>query len=148
MHHTLVSILEAKKRKGIHTTRSDATVLEAVDEMCRVHVGALLVMLGDTPVGILSERDVMRRVILRRLDPEKTQVGATMTKDVVCITSDASPEQAMAVMTQRRCRHLPVVLGGRIIGMVSIGDLVRWASRDHDYEIQMLEAHLAGKYAG
>lgn len=144
---TLLYVLE-KKAKGIHSTRADATILDAVDEMCRARVGALLVMEGDNPIGVISERDVMTRVILQRREPSKTLVGDVMTKEVVCIAHDAAPEEAMAVMTERRCRHLPVVMDKRIVGIVSIGDLVRWASRNHESEIQMLEEYLQGKYPG
>lgn len=145
--HTLRAVLETKS-KTIYATTPVTTVLEAVDEMCRARVGALLVRDGETPVGILSERDLLTRIVLARRDPATTRVADIMTSDVVCIGCDESPEHAMAVMTERRCRHLPVVFDGRVIGIVSIGDLVRWASRNQEYEIRMLDEYLAGKYPG
>lgn len=144
---TLQAVLETKS-KAIHATTPSATVMEAVDEMCRARVGALLVRAGEKPVGMLSERDLLTRVVLARRDPATTRVADVMTNDVVCIDCDVSPEHAMAVMTERRCRHLPVVLDGRVIGIVSIGDLVRWMSRNQEYEIKMLDEYLAGKYPG
>jgi CBS domain-containing protein len=145
--HTLRSVLESKP-KTIHATSPAATVIEAVDTMCSARVGALLVREGDVPVGILSERDILTRIVLARKDPATTRVHEIMTRDLVCISVDVAPEEAMAVMTERRCRHLPVVLDGRVIGLVSIGDLVRWASRNQEYEIRMLDEYMSGKYPG
>jgi signal-transduction protein with cAMP-binding, CBS, and nucleotidyltransferase domain len=145
--HTLRSVLESKP-KAIHATSPATTVIEAVDAMCNKRVGALLVREGETTVGILSERDILSRIVLARRDPATTRVGDVMTRDIVCIGIDVAPEEAMAVMTERRCRHLPVVLDGKVIGVVSIGDLVRWASRSQEYEIRMLDEYLAGKYPG
>lgn len=144
---TLRSVLETKP-KTIYATTPATTIIEAVDEMCRARVGALLVRDGDAPVGILSERDLLTRVILTRRDPASARVSEVMTRDVVCVGPEVSPEEAMAIMTERRCRHLPVVLDGRVIGIVSIGDLVRWVSRNREYEIRMLDEYLAGKYPG
>ena len=143
---SLREILESKGRQ-IHSIRPDATILDAVDEMCRVHVGALLVG-PDRPLGIVSERDVMCRVILKRLDPATTPVSSVMTKDIVYVDLDGSAEEAMAIMTERRCRHLPVVTNAKVVGVVSIGDLARWASRDQQYEIRMLHDYVGGVYPG
>ena len=112
--------------------------------MCRARVGALLVMEGAKPVGIVSERDVLTRLVLARRSPAETTVGEIMTRGVVCIASSASPEQAMAIMTERHCRHLPVVRGGAVEGIISIGDMARWASRNQDYEIRLLSEYLGG----
>jgi CBS domain-containing protein len=143
---TLHDILENKGRT-IYKTRADATVREAVAAMSQARVGALLVTEAEQPVGIFSERDVLARVILEGRSPETTAVGDVMTEDVVCISMAASPEQAMAVMTERRVRHLPVVLDRKLVGLVSIGDLVRWASQQQKYEVEMLRDYLAGRYA-
>lgn len=145
--HTLRTVLETKPNV-IHETTAIATVVDATDQMCRAHVGALLVREDERPIGILSERDLLTRVLLARLDPATTRVGDVMTRDVVSIAPDAPPEEAMAVMTERRCRHLPVVQGGRVVGIVSIGDLVRWVSRNQEYEIRMLDEYVSGRYPG
>jgi len=146
---TLQAVLDAKASKTIHWTTAHTTVLEAVDAMCRARVGALLVRSDDAPVGVLSERDVLTRVVLARRDPATTRVADVMTHHLVCIGPDAEPEEAMRVMTERRCRHLPVVERGRVIGLVSIGDLVRWVTQNQAFEIRMLDEYLlVGKYPG
>ncbi len=144
----LRTILE-RKGTDIHAIRPGASVLDAVDELCRHHVGALLVQDEGTTVGILSERDILSRVILKRRDPATTRVSDVMTHDVVCIDLDSSPEEAMRIMTEQRCRHLPAVEDGRIAGMISIGDLVRWVSANQEFEVRILQEYLLeGKYPG
>ena len=145
---TLHAILEAKPQSGVYRTGVDDTVHAAVDEMCRCQVGALLVVDGDSPVGIVSERDLMIRVLLERRDPATTRVRDVMTTEVACVAIHASPSQAMRIMTEHRCRHLPVIVDRKIVEMLSIGDLVRWASRNQEYEIRMLREYLEGKYPG
>lgn len=140
-------ILE-EKGHGLHITAPEATVIEAVDMMCQARVGALLVMQSDTLVGIFSERDVMSRVVLMGLDPKRTCVSDVMTRDVVCVETDVSPDEAMAIITNRRLRHLPVVEGRRVVGVVSIGDLVRWAIRDREQSIEQLRDYVTGRYPG
>jgi CBS domain-containing protein len=145
--HPLEVVLETKGR-GIHVISHDASVLEAVDVMCRAHVGAVLVMRGDALSGIFSERDLMTRVVLARKDPAQTPVAAVMSRDVVCVERDLSPGDALALMTSRRVRHLPVVDGRSIVGLVSIGDLVRWTLHDREMEIAQLHDYVAGRYPG
>ena len=140
-------VLEHKGR-AVHAVEIDATVLEAVDEMCRAHVGAVLVMDDDTLVGIFSERDLMRRVVLAGKDPAQTPVVDVMTIDVLSITPDTTPREAMALVTEHRVRHLPVVEGRRIVGVVSIGDLVRWTIEEREHEIAELHEYVTGRYPG
>jgi len=123
-----------------------ATVLQAVDLMCARRVGALLVADSKATFGIISERDVLSRVILDRRDPASTRVEQVMTTTVACVRPTTKLREAMAVMTERRCRHLPVVTDGAVIGLVSIGDLVRWASREQEMEIRMLTEYVHGGY--
>ncbi|XXX72274.1 CBS domain-containing protein [Sorangium sp. So ce134] len=143
------SIGEILNRKGrnVYTVSPKATVFDAVQSMCARHVGALLVSIDASPSGIISERDVMTRVILARRDPAKTLVAEAMTSEVVCVEPSTPARQAMAVMTERRCRHLPVVQDGRVVGMISIGDLVHWASREQEAEIKMLTEYVQGVYS-
>ena len=135
-----------EKGSQVHTARPDVTVFEAVREMCRHRVGALLVTDQNAPVGMISERDVMVRVILAGRDPATTTVGEVMSRDVVCVSREVRAAEAMAIVTQRRCRHLPVVDEGRVTGMISIGDLVRFISQNQEYEIQMLRDYVNGRY--
>jgi CBS domain-containing protein len=138
-----------EKGRTVHTTLATATVLEAVQVMAAKHIGALLVCVDGKPVGILSERDIMMRVILERRDPATTAVKDVMTRDVICAEPTTRGEEAMAIMTDRRCRHLPVVSNGRVEGMVSIGDLVRCAAREYEFEVRMLTDYVStGAYAG
>ncbi len=137
-----------EKGATVYSVKPGATVLEAVDEMCRRHVGAILVCDDGHPRGMFSERDLMVRVVLRRRDPLVTRVDEVMTREVVGVGQDTSVNEAMAIMTQRRCRHLPVMSDGRVVGMISIGDLVRRASRHQEYEIRMLQDYISGRYPG
>jgi CBS domain-containing protein len=123
-----------------------ATALEAVDLMCNKRIGALLVATTDATLGIISERDVLTRVILERREPAETRVEQVMTRAVACVQLDTQAREAMAVMTERRCRHLPVVADGAVVGMVSIGDLVRAASREQETEMRMLTEYVRGGY--
>lgn len=143
---TVAEILEYKGTT-VHSVTPAATVISAVERMCEAHVGAVLVCNAGIPLGIFSERDLMRRVILARRDPATTTVAEVMTADVVCVAPDTPAREAMAIMTDRRCRHLPVVSGGRVTGMLSIGDLVRWASQAQAFEIQLLTDYVRGAYA-
>jgi CBS domain-containing protein len=138
------------KEKGhvVHTTGPKDSVLHAVETMCGKKVGSLLVSEAGRPVGIITERDLMTDVVLARRDPAKTRVEEVMATDVVCVDPSTSTAEAMAIMTERRCRHLPVLEGSQIVGMISIGDLVRWASRNHEFEVRMLTDFIHGKYPG
>jgi CBS domain-containing protein len=138
------------KEKGgtVHTTAPKDSVLQAVETMCGKKVGSLLVCQQGLPIGIITERDLMTDVVLARRDPAKTRVEEVMATDVVCVDPATPTAEAMAIMTERRCRHLPVVEGERIVGVISIGDLVRWASRNQEFEIRMLTDYIHGKYPG
>jgi CBS domain-containing protein len=144
---TIRHILETKGRE-VFTTSAAATIDEAVVEMCRVKVGALLIVdeVGK-PTGILSERDLLVRVLLAHRDPATTTVGDVMTHHVICIDEDYTVPGAMALMTHKRCRHLPVVRE-RVVGMVSIGDLVRAINGDYAYEVRVLHDYVEGRYPG
>jgi CBS domain-containing protein len=138
-------ILEDKGYE-VYAISPSSTVLQAVELMCARHVGALLVATPEATLGIISERDVLTRVILERREPSETPIELVMTRAVVCVQPTTTVGEAMAVMTERRCRHLPVVVEGGVIGLVSIGDLVRWASREQEIEIRMLTEYVSGGY--
>lgn len=136
------------KGRDVFTTSPDESVFDAARTMCRLHVGALLVMRDLALVGVFSERDLMTRVVLAGRDPAETPIGDVMTRSVVCVEVDATPEQALALMTEQRVRHLPVVEGGRLRGLVSIGDLVRWTLDDREHFIDELQDYVTGRYPG
>jgi CBS domain-containing protein len=144
---SLELILE-DKGYAVHTIGAGATVLEAVSAMCALRVGALLVTRGGDVEGIFSERDVMARVVLAGLEPARTLVQDVMTRRVIQARHDASPHEVMDLMTNERVRHVPVVKHGGLIGIVSIGDLVRWAIRDRDTVISQLQDYVTGRYPG
>ncbi|MEW6337816.1 MAG: CBS domain-containing protein [Acidobacteriota bacterium] len=144
---TIETILSDKGREVIQVA-PDATVRQAVELMCERRVGAVLVCDSLSCAGIFSERDLMNRVILAGKDPAATTVGEVMTPEVACVEPTTGTGEAMAIMTERRCRHLPVVDRGRVIGVVSIGDLVRKSSQDQEFVIRMLNDYILGKYPG
>jgi CBS domain-containing protein len=146
--NTMHDVLEWKGY-DVYAIAPDATVDEAVVEMCRARVGALLVRDdAGRPAGIISERDLLIRVLLAHRDPATTLVAQVMTHRVVSVDMDRTIAGAMAVMTRERCRHLPVVVEGEIAGMVSIGDLALTISENQEFELKTLHAYVEGRYPG
>jgi CBS domain-containing protein len=134
----LVRRLLEEKAQPIESVEPGATVRHAIELMNARKIGSLLVMTGDRLVGIFTERDVLTRVVPRRLDCDKTPVGEVMSREVVTITGARTVQEAMMVMTDTRHRHLPVVEGDRVVGLVSIGDAIRWTVRDQERTIEDL----------
>jgi CBS domain-containing protein len=147
MQDTLKTVL-AGKGAAIHYVIPETSVLEAVKKMNREHVGAVLVCVSGEMVGIFTERDVLCRVVDEGRDPNTTRVVDVMTSEVVAVRSTTKVEEAMAVITQQRFRHLPVVDDGELKGLVSSGDLTRWVSRNQEGHIQDLMNFITGKYPG
>lgn len=144
---TIQRILD-HKGATVHRVPPTATVHEAVEKMCEARVGAILICDAGVCRGIFTERDLMARVILNARDPMTTPVTEVMSSDVVVVEPETDLQEAMAIMTERRCRHLPVVRNGEVSGIVSIGDLVRWTSRDQQFHIRMLTNYITGQYPG
>ncbi len=134
--------LLSRKPNEIHSVGPDASVLEAIRLMAERGVGALLVMQGDKLAGIVSERDYARKVILKGRSSADTPVCDIMTAKVHTVEPDLSAQQCMQIMTDRRVRHLPVVEAGRVIGMLSIGDLVRAVLAEQAQTIEQLENYI------
>jgi CBS domain-containing protein len=147
MQSNLSAVLQSKGHEVL-TIAPDKTVLEAVRTMNEHGIGSLLVMNGDEVVGIFTERDVLRRVVDAELDPRTTKVAKVMTRELVTVRQRMTVTEAMAVVTEKRCRHLPVIEDGRLLGMVSIGDLTRWVSREQAFHIQDLVNYITGQYPG
>ncbi len=141
----LQTILESKDR-AVYSLESGSTVYEAVETMCEKKIGAVLVTHGGVPIGILSERDVLTRVLLQHRDPTEITVGTAMTREVVCVELDTRPDEILEIMTRRRLRHIPVLNEGHVVGMVSIGDLVHWTLQTRDNEIRELREYVGGGY--
>ena len=142
----MVTLNQLLNRKGheIWSIASDASVFEALQLMADKNVGALLVLDDGTLKGVFSERDYARKLILQGKFSKETAVSELMTHDVVCIDSSRTIEDAMALMTARRIRHLPVLKGEDLVGIVTIGDVVRQLIDHHEFVIKQLERYITG----
>lgn len=145
---TLLSELLREKGSKVHKIELTATVEQAAKEMTSKRIGALLVMKGDEMVGIVSERDILNRVVADSARADKTTVQQIMTCDVVVIAPCRSIRDAMRVVTEKRLRHLPVVEDGRIVGMLSGGDLTRAIVAEEEGVIHTLYDYIYGTYPG
>ena len=128
----------------VHAVRPDDTVLTALGVMAKHDVGAVLVMEGDHLVGILTERDYARKVALAGRSSKDSAVRVIMTANVVCVAPTRSVDECMGIMTEKRVRHLPVVEHKRVIGMISIGDLVKETIADQEFTITQLQRYIVG----
>ena len=137
-----VQQLLEEKPKGIFSVAPGDPVLTAIKKMAEHHIGALLVMNGDELVGIVSERDYARKVVLLGRSSEETRVEAIMTSRVITVTPKQDAHDCMRLMTDMRIRHLPVVSGDRVIGVLSIGDLVRAVIEEQERTIADLESYI------
>ncbi|KAF1008039.1 MAG: Magnesium transporter MgtE [Luteibacter sp.] len=136
-------LLEAKG-KGAYSVAPDAPVIDAIRVMAEKNVGALVVIKGSELVGIVSERDYARKVILKDRSSRDTPVADIMTASVVTVAPDATVDECMRLCTDSRFRHLPVLDNGRVIGMISIGDLVKATISEQKETINQLESYIAG----
>jgi CBS domain-containing protein len=138
---TLKQLLQAKSH-GIFSIAPDARVIDALKLMAEKNVGALLVMDAGRLIGIITERDYARKVILKGKSSLDTPVREIMTDAVLCVHPDQSVEECMALMTDKRVRHLPVMDGGNLIGVLSIGDLVKETISEQQFVIKQLESYI------
>lgn len=138
-----VSHILERKVSRIISLDAQEPVLEAIRLMAEHHIGAVLVMQGEELIGIASERDYARKVILQGRSSADTPVSAVMSAPVVCVSPLESVSDCMAIMTERRIRHLPVIDNGRLVGIVSIGDLVKEVIEDQKQEISYLQQYIA-----
>jgi len=139
-----VKHLLAGKGSAVYAVAPDASVYEAIQQMAEKNVGALAVIKGDQLVGIFSERDYARKVILKDRSSRDTLVGDIMTPSVVTVGLDVSVDDCMRLCTDGRLRHLPVLDDGRVVGMVSIGDLVKATISEQRETISQLESYIVG----
>ena len=120
------------------------TVIEAVQKMNQHKVGAVLVMNGDKLAGIFTERDVLTRVITSNLDPRLTPITQAMSANVLTVPPETTVQQVMDIFAEKRCRHLPVIENGKLVGLISIGDVSRWVANAHRAEAESLRQYIAG----
>ncbi|ESJ24486.1 inosine-5-monophosphate dehydrogenase [Cupriavidus sp. HPC(L)] len=144
MMKTARQVLASKPTQAIYSIQPGATVYAALQLMAEKSIGALLVMEHGKIVGILSERDYARKVILMQRTSRETFVRDIMTTAVVYVRADQTTDECMALMTQHRLRHLPVMEGDELIGMLSIGDLVKDIISEQRFIIEQLEQYIAG----
>ena len=140
---TVRQLLESKPAEIIAIS-PDAPVIDAIRLMAERHVGALVVMEGARLVGILSERDYARKIVLQGRSSKDTPVRDIMTAEVITVRPEDSSDHCMQVVTDKRIRHLPVMQGGDVIGVLSIGDLVRAVIEEQKQELDQLQRYIAG----
>jgi CBS domain-containing protein len=133
-----------EKAPGILSVSPEATVFVALELMAQKNVGALLVMDGDQLAGIFSERDYARKVVLEGKTSKETPVREIMTAKVVCAKLGQSIEDCMALMTDKHCRHLPVIDSNKVVGVISIGDVVKALLSEQTFVISQLENYITG----
>lgn len=143
---TAAKTLLEHKGGALWTITASATVFEAIRLMSEKNIGALPVLEEGKLAGIISERDYMSKVMLKGRSSKETAVGEIMTREVVTVELGQSVSECMDIITQHRVRHLPVMEQGRLLGVVSIGDLVRWIIATQRVTIEQLEKYIAGGY--
>ncbi len=144
--HDTISLILKSKGDQVYSIEPEASVYQAIERMAEKGVGALLVISGGSLVGVLSERDYARKVILKGKMSKETKVGEIMTGKVITGSPSDTVDDCMHIMTDHRIRHLPVVEGDRVVGMLSIGDLVKWIISAQEATIDSLHNYIAGKY--
>ena len=142
---TIREILDRKGR-AVLTIHSDASVLEAIGIMSNSNVGALVIQDGDHPEGIFTERDYLRKIVLKGRSSSSTIVREVMSTPLITVPTAESSEVAMETMTEYRCRHLVVMEGGEMAGIISLGDLVKHMLQEKEAEVEQLAQYIAGSY--
>ena len=142
-----VSALLERKGSAVHSVAPTLSVFDAVAEMNRHRIGAIVVLDGDRLVGIFTERDVLRRVVGAGLEPRLTRVADVMTPTVTTIAPDTTVDDTMEIFTEKHFRHLPVMSEGRLLGVISIGDSTRWMADSHRAEAEHLKNYITGGFS-
>ena len=142
---TAATILKSKAHQSVHTIAPEASVFDAMRLMADKNIGALLVMEADEVAGIITERDYARKVVLMSRSSKETAVREIMTSAVMYVRPGQTSDECMMLMTENRLRHLPVMDDGRLIGLISIGDLVKATISEQQFIIEQLEHYISGQ---
>jgi CBS domain-containing protein len=142
---SVAQILKSKRDQAVYAITPTASVFDAVKLMAEKNIGALLVMEGETIVGVITERDYARKIVLMARSSKDTSVHDIMTSTVMYVRPDQTSEECMVLMTENRLRHLPVLDSGKLIGLISIGDLVREVISEQKFVIEQLEHYITGE---
>ncbi|WP_244817061.1 CBS domain-containing protein [Caballeronia sp. Lep1P3] len=143
---TVADVLNSKPDHTVYTIAETSPVYDAIKLMADKHIGAVIVTEGDEIVGIVTERDYARKVVLMDRSSKDTPVRDIMTSQVRYVRPDQTTDDCMALMTDKRMRHLPVIDNGRLVGMISIGDLVKNIISEQQFTIQQLEYYIRGEH--
>ena len=145
---TVAQVLNSKPDQTVYTIAETASVYDAIKLMAEKHIGAVVVTEGDEIVGIMTERDYARKVVLMARSSKDTPLREIMTSSVICVRPSQSSEECMAVMTENRVRHLPVLDDqGQLVGLISIGDLVKGIISEQKFIIEQLQHYITGEHA-
>lgn len=136
----------ANKGNKVLTVSGQASVLEAIGIMSEANVGAIVIQDGDRPGGIFTERDYLRKIALKGLSSKNTTVSEVMSSPLITVELSDATRAAMETMTERRCRHLIVTDGGKMVGIVSLGDLVKRMLQEKEAEVEQLSSYISGNY--
>ena len=145
-HSTMGRVSEILRKKGgdVLKIEASATVFEAIKKIVELNVGSILVTEGDQVVGIMTERDYLRKVAVHGRTSHDTTVGEIMSAPLVYVTPQTTIDESMAIMTDRRIRHLPVVEDDDVVGIISIGDVVKFQSNEQSFQIKYLTEYISG----
>jgi len=146
--NTSIAVLLEHKDSTVHTVSPTLTVAEAVQVMIEKKVSSVLVMEQKRLVGIFTERDVLRRVIGANLDPKATKLRDVMSTGLATISPATTLKDTMEIFSEKHCRHLPVISGEQLVGVISIGDVSRWLTNLHRAEAEQLRDYISGGYSG
>lgn len=142
---TPLSVLLKNKGYAIQSILPEMSVYECSLKLTKLKIGALLVLDNSKLVGIISERDILNNVVAKNVDPNKILVEAIMTKEIVTVLATTTVREAMHIVTEKRIRHLPVFDNGNLIGVISIGDLTKWAMLMQEQQIESLTNYIQGE---